>query len=396
LKKIGVHKIAVESLKYAEASAEGATLATFHFTSLKSKPDEVIETCLYEDEETLREPALKQAWNRGAIFGETQNLARYLAESPSNLMTPTLFYQEVLKIMQKFPSIQVIAREKSWISNQRMNAFMAVAQGSEEPMLFLELHYKGNGRQDSPPIVLVGKGITFDSGGISIKPAAGMDLMKGDMSGAAVVVASLLGAAKLQLPIDLIGLIPLCENMPSGRAMKPGDVVQSMSNKTIEIENTDAEGRLILADALWYGQQQFKPRILLDLATLTGAIDVALGSCYTGVFTRDDTLWKTLEEAGKWRSDPFWRMPLHDHYKEALKSLVADIANSSSAARSGGACCAARFLQEFVDHPRWAHLDIAGVMHSQKNHSGHDHWKGMTGRPTRSILQFLAYEAATC
>jgi cytosol aminopeptidase len=385
---VGSRRIAVEDLDWTEASAEGAVLAEFKFDSLRSNKAQIKEpivTHLYEKEEGPSENPYQQAtWNRGRIFAEAQNFARYLAESPSNLMTPTIFCKEITKMADGIPSIETIVRDRQWIASKQMGAFMAVAQGSEEPMMFLEIHYRG-AESLADPVVLVGKGITFDSGGISIKTATGMTLMKGDMTGAAVVVASVLSAAKLQLPLNLIGLIPLCENMPSGKSIKPGDVVRSMMGKTIEIENTDAEGRLILADALAYGQE-FRPKMILDIATLTGAIDTALGFHYTGVFTHDDGLWKELDKAGRERSDLFWRMPLHECYGESLKSQIADIANSSPS-RSGSACSAAIFLKEFVEHPKWAHLDIAGVMHSPKNH--HYYGKGMTGRPTRSILQFL-------
>ena len=394
MEEVGSKRIAVEDLDWTEASAEGAVLAEFKFDSLRSNKaqnKEPIVTHLCEIEGVVSEnPYLQATWNRGRVFAEAQNFARYLAESPSNLMTPTIFCKEVTKMLGEIPSIETMVKDRQWIADKQMGAFMAVAQGSDEPMRFLEIHYRGT-ENPADPVVLVGKGITFDSGGISIKTATGMALMKGDMTGAAVVVASVLGAAKLRLPLHLVGLIPLCENMPSGKSVKPGDVIRSMAGKTIEIENTDAEGRLILADALTYAQE-LKPKLILDIATLTGAIDTALGFHYTGVFTQDDGLWNELDKAGRERSDLFWRMPLHEDYGESLKSQIADIANSSPS-RSGSACSAAMFLKEFVEHPKWAHLDIAGVMHSPKSH--HYYGKGMTGRPTRSILQFLVNQAVS-
>jgi aminopeptidase len=231
------------------------------------------------------------------------------------------------------------------------------------------------------------------SGGISLKPSAHMDLMKGDMGGAATVAGALYGISKLQLPINVVAVTPLCENMPSGTATKPGDVTKAMNGKSIEILDTDAEGRLILADALYYISSKYNPKSLIDLATLTGAMDVALGDVFAGVFTNSDELWQDLEKAGKKTSDPFWRMPLDDGYlKEMQESFVADF-NNLGKGRSGGACSAAAFLKEFVDgldkeDPiAWAHIDIAGVMDSQST-NGYN-IKGMSGRPTRSLVEYI-------
>ena len=260
-----------------------------------------------------------------------------------------------------------------------MGSFMAVAQGSEEPLRFIVLRYDGAGKSEAPT-VLVGKGITFDSGGISIKPAAEMDEMKFDMSGAASVLGVFRALAELNPAINVVGLIPACENLINGRAVKPGDVVTSMSGQTIEILNTDAEGRLVLCDALTYAER-FKPRAVVDIATLTGACVVALGAVRSGLFSANDELACALLTAGESSLDLCWRMPLDDDYAEGLKTNFADVANV--AGRAGGAITAAKFLQRFTGKFPWAHLDIAGT--AWKSGAA----KGATGRPVALLLEYL-------
>jgi len=265
-----------------------------------------------------------------------------------------------------------------------MGAFMAVAQGSSEPLRFVVVRYQG-GTKDQAPVVLVGKGITFDTGGISIKPAAEMDEMKFDMGGAASVLGTLQAVAELQPAINVVGLIPACENMPDGRAVKPGDVVTSMSGQTIEILNTDAEGRLVLCDALTYAAL-LNPASVIDVATLTGACVVALGGVRTGLFSTDYAFAAKLSSAGEQAQDLCWRMPLDDDYAEGLKSNFADMGNV--AGRSGGAVSAAKFLQKFTANLAWAHLDIAGT--AWKSGAA----KGSTGRPVSLLVQYVLNEAA--
>jgi leucyl aminopeptidase len=260
-----------------------------------------------------------------------------------------------------------------------MGSLLAVAQGSDEPLRFIVLHYNGAPRS-SAPVVLIGKGITFDTGGISIKPASEMDEMKFDMCGAASVLGVFRALADLQPGINVVGLIPACENMPDGRAVKPGDVVTSMSGQTIEVLNTDAEGRLVLCDALTYAER-FKPSSVIDIATLTGACVVALGGVRTGLFSTDDALAQSLLEAGEKSMDLCWRMPLDDEYAEGLKTNFADVANIGG--RAGGAVTAAKFLQRFVGSFAWAHLDIAGT--AWKSGSA----KGATARPVPLLLNYL-------
>jgi aminopeptidase len=330
-------------------------------------------------------------WNRGCVLASAQNFARELEEMPSNLLTPCLFVEAVGERMEGVAgreSLDFIPRPKSWIEEMKMGAFLGVAQGAATSPWLLEMRYNYN--PEDTPIVLVGKGVTFDTGGISIKPSAGMGLMRGDMGGAAAVAASVYAVAQLQLPISLVAIIPLCENMLSGTAIKPGDVVTAMNGKTIEVDNTDAEGRLLLADALTYAHS-FSPSTIIDLATLTGAIDVALGSGAAAVFTTDDDLWSEIHQAGQVTGDRVWRMPLYQQYTKQIEARTADISNVGARGRGAGACTAAAFLKEFVEVKRWAHLDIAGVMES------HGEWpfldKGMSGRPTRTIVQFLQNSA---
>ncbi|KJE92155.1 leucine aminopeptidase [Capsaspora owczarzaki ATCC 30864] len=330
-----------------------------------------------------------RAFERGLLTASCQNFARTLAETPSNHMTPSIFVDTVRKEFQPFIDKDVVrftAHDKAWAEQQKMGAYLAVAQGTSEPLRFLEIEYRGSGNRDAAPLVLVGKGITFDSGGISIKPSAGMGEMRGDMGGAAVVVSALLGAVRLGLPIDVVVVTPLCENMPSGTAIKPGDVVTSMSGQTIEVDNTDAEGRLILADALTYAQRAYKPHTIIDVATLTGAIAVALGNAAAGLFSNNATLSKKLRAAGNLATDPFHPMPIFQEHRDSITSTFADIKNTGK--NGGGSCTAAAFLEKFVESKSWAHIDIAGVMHYAAPTGFMS--AGMTGRATRPLIEFMA------
>ncbi|KAI8141786.1 cytosol aminopeptidase family, catalytic domain-containing protein [Fennellomyces sp. T-0311] len=389
LRKQGAKAVGVDVSVSAHGASEGSVLAQFAFDKLKNEKDRVEPIQVSPFSEETETSSLD--WESGQVYGASQNLARMLMTSPSNLMTPRLFVEEVAYLLAGLENTEVIVRDEEWIQRQKMNSFLAVAKGSVEPPRFLEIHYRGT-TEDQAPHGLVGKGVTFDSGGISLKPSNNMALMKGDMGGAACTAAALYGISKLQLPVNVIATIPLCENMPSGKATKPGDVVRAMNGKSVEVMDTDAEGRLILADALYYLSSKFAPQSVIDLATLTGAMDVALGNVYAGVFTNSDTLWEQLDQAGKMTSDPFWRMPLHNDYLVEMKeSAVADL-NNLGKGRSGGACSAAAFLKEFVagledsDKPAWAHIDIAGVMDSAATHGYHV--KGMSGRPTRSLIEY--------
>ncbi|XP_046685530.1 cytosol aminopeptidase-like [Homalodisca vitripennis] len=323
-------------------------------------------------------------WCCGIVKAESQNLARRLSDTPANLMTPTIFAKNAAEALTSH-GVEVIAHDANWAQDHKMGSFLSVTRGSVEPPVFLEMSYKG-GKSGDKPILLVGKGITFDSGGISIKPAGSMSDMRADMGGAACVVATLQAAAKLKLPINIVGLTPLCENMPSGSATKPGDVVVAMNGKTIQVDNTDAEGRLVLADALCYAAQ-FTPKFTLDIATLTGAMRIALGEAATGVFSNSTALWHQLHQAGALTGDRVWRFPLWDHYTKQMTDFPAADVNNLGKGKGGGSCTAAAFLKEFAPPGDWIHLDIAGVMGPADNLPYLQ--KGMTGRPTRTLIQLL-------
>uniref|UniRef100_A0AAX7TPF3 Cytosol aminopeptidase n=1 Tax=Astatotilapia calliptera TaxID=8154 RepID=A0AAX7TPF3_ASTCA len=374
LQDLEVSHVEVDSCGDAQSAAEGAVLGLFHYDQLKSKKKTKVTTQLHGSADVV-------GWEKGIVYAEGQNLARLLMEAPANHITPTAFAKTIEEKLAPHA-------DRAWIEEQQMGAFLSVSKGSEEPPVFLELHYNGSPDSKQPPLLLVGKGITFDSGGISLKPSASMDAMRADMGGAATVCASIVTAASLKLPVNIVGLAPLCENMPSGKATKPGDVVKAKNGKTIQVDNTDAEGRLILADALCYGHV-FNPRAIVNVATLTGAMDVALGSAAAGVFTNSDWLWEQLHRASVVTGDRVWRMPLFQHYtKQVTDSQLADLNNIGKYSRSGGACTAAAFLREFVKAPHWAHLDIAGVM-SNKDEVPYLR-KGMSGRPTRTLVEFAA------
>jgi leucyl aminopeptidase len=319
---------------------------------------------------------------RGAAVAAGQLLARELANRPGNHCTPGVLAAQARKL-GKDHGLKVTVLERKDCEKLGMGSFLAVAQGSDEAPKFIVMQWQGAAKADAP-VVLVGKGITFDSGGISIKPAAEMDEMKYDMGGAASVLGTMAAVASLKAKVNLVGIIPACENLPSGRAVKPGDVVKSLSGQTIEILNTDAEGRLILCDALTYAER-FKPAVVVDIATLTGACVIALGHHRSGLFSGDDALAAELLAAGEQALDPAWRMPLDDEYDEALKSHYADMANVGP--RAGGSITAAMFLKRFTAKLRWAHLDIAGT--AWKSGAA----KGATGRPVPLLTHFVLARA---
>jgi leucyl aminopeptidase len=304
--------------------------------------------------------------------------AREMGNLPPNVATPTRLGEEA-KRLAKAHGFRCEVLGPKEVERLGMGSFMAVARGSEEPLRFIVLQYRG-APEAQAPVVLVGKGITFDSGGISIKPAPEMDEMKFDMSGAASVLGTFRALGELKPKLNVVGLIPACENLPDGRSMKPGDVFTSMSGQTIEVLNTDAEGRLILCDALTYAER-FKPRAVVDIATLTGACVIALGGVRSGMFSSDDALARALQDAGDAALDLCWRMPLDDEYGEGLKTNFADVANV--AGRPAGAVTAAKFLQRFAGKYPWAHLDIAGT--AWKGGAN----KGSTGRPVGLLVQYL-------
>ena len=330
--------------------------------------------------------SLKRAFEQARATVAGIEFTKEWANRPGNHCTPTMLGDAARAMAKASKVIQCDVLGPKEVARLGMGSFISVAQGSYEPLRFIVLRYDGiKGKAAPAPTVLVGKGITFDTGGISIKPAAEMDEMKFDMCGAASVLGVFRALAELKPAINVVGLIPSCENMPSGRSVKPGDVVTSMSGQTIENLNTDAEGRLILCDALTYAER-FKPRAVVDIATLTGACVIALGAVRHGLFASDEALAKGLLDAGESALDPCWRMPLDDEYGEGLKSNFADMANV--AGRAGGAITAAKFLQRFTSKFPWAHLDIAGTAWK----SGPA--KGATGRPVGLLLTYLLAQTA--
>ncbi|HMM86732.1 leucyl aminopeptidase [Azohydromonas sp.] len=329
-----------------------------------------------------QQPVLARGLARGEAIAAGVTLARECANRPANHLTPGALADQA-SALAKSHGLKAEVLERKHVEKLGMGAFLAVAQGSHEPLRFIVLRYQGAGKTDAP-VVLVGKGITFDTGGISLKPAAEMDEMKFDMGGAASVLGTMRAVAQLKPKVNVVALIPACENMPGGRAVKPGDVVTSMSGQTIEILNTDAEGRLILCDALTYAAR-FKPQAVVDVATLTGACMIALGHHHSGLFSADDALAADLLAASAAALDPAWRMPLDAEYDEALKSNFADMANVGP--RAGGAITAAKFLQRFAKDLPWAHLDIAGTAWKSGTH------KGATGRPVGLLTHFVLSRA---
>ncbi len=359
--------------------------ALYRFDRLKSKKEEVrrplrkLTFCVSRRNELqLAEEALAQ----GLAIAAGVELAKDLGNLPGNICTPGYLAEQAGQLA-KAHGLTVDVLDRPDMEKLGMNTLLSVARGSHEPPKFIVLRHAG-GAAGAKPVVLVGKGITFDSGGISLKPGAEMDEMKFDMCGAASVLGALQAAAELALPINVVALIPTCENLPSGRANKPGDIVTSMSGQTIEVLNTDAEGRLILCDALTYAER-FDPLCVVDVATLTGACVIALGHVASGVLGNDAKLVGELLKAGETAADPCWQLPLFDEYQEQLKSNFADMANIGG--RAGGTITAAAFLSRFARKYKWAHLDIAGTAWK----SGKE--KGSTGRPVPLLVHFLAHRA---
>ncbi|RPH45305.1 MAG: leucyl aminopeptidase [Burkholderiales bacterium] len=364
----------------ARAQALAARELGYRFDRMKSKrdtsprgPGTLAFGC-----ERAQAAAITAELKTATALADGMDLARDLGNLPGNVCTPAYLADEAKKLGREF-GMKVEVLERKQMEALKMGALLAVAQGSALPPKFIVVRYEGAGAKQAP-VVLVGKGITFDTGGISIKPAGEMDEMKFDMCGAASVLGTLRAVAALAPKVNLIGLIPTCENMPSGTATRPGDVVTSMSGQTIEILNTDAEGRLILCDALTYAER-FKPAAVVDIATLTGACVVALGHHHSGLFTKSDALAAELTGVGRDMADPCWRMPLDDEYQDALKSNFADMGNVGG--RAGGAITAACFLARYTKAYEWAHLDIAGT--AWKSGAA----KGSSARPVPLLTGFV-------
>ena len=369
-------KFSAEDL--VSAAVEGARLSDYRFGKYKSKPSPIRQVSVFEIVASSgNSTRIKNAVTGSEKVCEGVVFTRDLANEPANVMTPAVLAQAAKK-MATAHGLKCRVLGKAQMQRLGMGGILGVAQGSVNPPQFVILEHRLTG--SSKPIVLVGKGVTFDTGGISIKPSNDMDKMKFDMCGAAGVLGTLKAVAEMRLPIDVIGIIPATENMPSGGATRPGDIVTSLSGQTVEILNTDAEGRLILCDALTYAER-FEPQAVVDIATLTGACVIALGHVVSGLFANDEALAKELLLAGETAYDRAWHLPLYDDYQEQLKSNFADFANIGG--RPAGAVTAACFLARFTKKFKWAHLDIAGTAWK----SGKE--KGATGRPVPLLTQFL-------
>ena len=396
LRKLNCHKIAtilhgtgaggIDPEASAEAIAEGALLGLYSFTKYKKPEYEDIEKILIVVTEREKVPILEPAIAKRKLVAEATNLTRDMVNEPANYMTPSQMAEVAKEIASKYKlEFKVFDRED--MEAMGMGALLGVAKGSNQPPKLITLAYKGDERSEKV-LGFLGKGITFDSGGISIKASEGMDEMKGDMAGAAAVMTALGAIAQLKTKINVTAVIPATENLPSGTALKPGDVLKAMNGKTIEVMSTDAEGRLILADALSYAQKLgLSP--LIDLATLTGACRVALGTFYSGLFGNDQDLVNKVLKAAERTGERMWQMPMPEEYKEQNKSEIANVKNTGN--RYGGAITAALFLAEFVDNTPWVHLDIAGPALSNKE-SGYI-VKGATGVGVRTLVE-LALSAA--
>jgi leucyl aminopeptidase len=362
-------------------AVEASMDANYRFDQCKSKKDKhrpVLEKIVLLAHGNKELPEAERGLRAGNAVAAGVAFARDLGNLPPNICTPAYLANEARKLAAG-KKLKVTVLEEAQMKKLGMGALLAVARGSRQPAKLIIMEYRG-GAKNARPQVLVGKGITFDSGGISIKPSAAMDEMKFDMCGAASVFGTIKAVMQLGLKINLIGVVPSAENLPDGNAVKPADIVKTMSGQTVEILNTDAEGRLILCDALTYAQR-FKPAAIVDMATLTGACVIALGHVVSGLFGNDESLVKELWQAGEKSADRAWQLPLYEDYQEGLKSNFADFANVGG--REGGAITAACYLSRFTKDMRWAHLDIAGTAWK----SGAE--KGATGRPVPLLVQYL-------
>ena len=399
LRKLNCHKVAttlhvadiggIDPEALAEAIVEGSLLGLYNFANYKKPEYEDIKEILIVERDKDKLPALERGTHRGKVMAEATSLARDMVNEPANHMTPSRM-AEVAKEIAAKGKLEINVFDSNEMETMGMGALLGVSRGSEQAPKFITLSYKGNESSGSA-IGFIGKGITFDSGGICIKPSKNMDEEKGDMSGGAAVVAALSAIAQLKPKINVVGVIPSAENLPSGRALKPGDVVKAMNGKTIEVKDTDCEGRLILADALSYAVKQgLSP--LVDLATLTGTCGVALGTEYSGAFSNNQELMDSVFRAAGRAGEKLWQLPLPEEYKEQVKSEIADIKNIGEG--YGGTITAALFLSEFVDNTPWVHLDIAYTALSAKE-SGYL-VKGATGMGVRTLVELALALAAKC
>jgi leucyl aminopeptidase len=378
----GIAGITVE--ESAQAIAEGALLGAYAFRKHITKEPEYdeLERLFIIDSDEGKLSALEAAAVKGRILAEATKLARDMVNEPANYMTPTHMAEIATRLAEDY-RLELTILEREQMQELGMGALLGVAQGSRQPPKFIILRYKGSDSKETD-VALLGKGITFDSGGISIKPSEGLGDMKGDMAGGAAVMAAISAIAQLKPKINVTTIVPATENLPGGNAFKPGDVLTAMDGKTIEIVTTDAEGRLALADAIGYAKKQ-GTRFIVDAATLTGACRIALGDVCSGAFTNNQELVDKVIAAGEKAGELVWQMPMYEQYKEQNKSNVADIKNAGN--RLGGAITAAQFLAEFAGDTPWVHLDIAGTSMTDKERNYQ--LKGATGVPVRTLANFV-------
>jgi leucyl aminopeptidase len=375
----------------AQATVEGTLLGLYRYQELKNKPSERPDPERFQlvQFDPGQVGVVEEGARLGQVVAEAVCLARDLVNRPANYATPSDLADLALEIASEYEPMRCQVLDEEDAAELEMGAFLGVAQGSDEPAVLIVMEYNHE-REDLDSVVLVGKGITFDTGGISLKPGEKMDRMRGDMAGAAAVLATMLAVGELDLPLHVVGLVPATENMPSARAYKPGDVLTAMNGKTIEVISTDAEGRLILADALAYAAR-FAPQAVVDLATLTGACVVALGQgVAAGVFSSDDELLLRLHAASQASGERIWHLPLYEDYLDKIDSLTADLANSGG--RQGGVGSSAIFLQQFAEGYPWAHIDIAGMSFEERPSTPKRPaylQKGGTGFGVRLLVQFL-------
>lgn len=373
---------------FTQALAEGFLLSSYEFKEMKSKPKEEKKPDVYTvhlvANSKLNTTAAERGFETGVTMAATINFSRRLGDMPGNYMTPEILADETVKAA-KGTGLKVTVWDKARIKKERMGGLLGVAQGSGNDPRFIVMEYNGAAKSKAP-VVFVGKGLTFDSGGISIKPSGAMEEMIYDMCGGANVIGTMLAIARLKLKVNVIGLVPSTENMSGDLAMKPGDIITARNGKTVEVFNTDAEGRLILMDALSYATE-LKPAAIFDAATLTGAIIVALGNSYTGVFTRDRKLMRQIEDAANEAGEPVWGLPINDHHLEDMKGNHADLCNISSG-KGAGSSTAAAFLEQFVDKDiPWAHFDIAGTAWNIGNRIPYNPKKGASGAIIRTFVE---------
>lgn len=402
LQQTGAHSVTLACLlenapldkeTQTQAAIEGALLSIYTFKKYKHADTQgnangrgVTSIAVMAD--AALESRLEAARQRAIAFAEATNFVRDLVNEPPNVLTPTELANRASLVAKQF-GLDFEALDRPQIQEMGMGGLMAVSQGSAEPAKFIIMHYRGAPAHSEKDVVLVGKGITFDTGGISIKPAENMYKMKGDMAGAAAVIGALYAIAALKPAINVTVLVPTTENMPGGKAYRPGDILRILNGKTIEIVNTDAEGRLVLADALSYAVQKEQARTIIDVATLTGGIVIALGSVMSGLFCNNDELSNEIIEAGKQVGEKFWRMPLDDEYAEAIHSDVADIKQTGG--RPASSVTAAKILEHFVGNTHWAHLDIAGTDFSDAKRPYAE--KGATGFAARTLAELVLKRA---